>query len=584
MKKSVAIFIVLLSILSFSSCGTQSKKLAEVVTSTPEIEASDAKPSALSTTPESENALSGTQVITSKVVNNCGNCVIQGEKIYYTNSYDNGTLYSMNVNGSDNRKLNNDWTPWFCASGERIYYQNGNDGMNIYVMNTDGSGRKKLNDDDSGNINIIGDRIYYSNTDDGFTLYSMNIDGSDRKKLNGDIPLYMNVVGDRIYYSGELSGIKGIYSVKTDGTDRIKLTDDSPYLLSVADGWIYYNNENDGFKLYAIRTDGSDRHKLNDDYALSINVVDGRIYYQNGNEGKIYSINTDGSDRKLLSDDSADWLVVGDSRIYYTITGAKIYSMNIDGNDKQLLMDLTSDVYKDVTYEINARLRKDMPEYRFVATGITQTGDWMPGYVMGLKVYDENGRSILSADFSQTIDDVVVGNYVYTEMMDTMGLHVADVNFDGYKDVIILNTFGGAHSNTWYDCWLWNPETSSFVKSESFAGICNPALDSEKKYIYSTGGSGAGRQEWDIYQFIDGEFVVTNSLSYELTNEVYHFIEQKLVNRKMKIVRDDIIQEESFDNALSAAGYINDNLWQLDNPRWILEKWKIGSLSGKQND
>ncbi len=568
MKKSMIIFTVLLSILSFSSCGTQSNKLADAVTSTTEIEADDIKPSALSATPEPENALSGTPVNISKVINNCGNCTIQGEKIYYSNSYDNGAVYCMNTNGSDNRKLNDDWAPWFYVSGDRIYYQNGIDGMKIYAMNTDGSRRQKLNDDNSENINIIGDRIYYNNTDDGFTLYSMNTDGSDRKKLSDDIPLYMNVDGDRIYFSGELSGIKGIYSVKTDGTDRIKLTDDSPYLMIAADGWIYYNNENDSYKLYAVKTDGSGRHKLSDDYALSINVVDDLIYYNNGNEGKIYSINTDGSNRKLLSDDSADWLVVEDSSIYYTITGAKIYSMNIDGSGKQLLTDLTSNVYKDVTYEINSRLHKDMPEYRFVATGITQTGDWMPGYVMGLKVYDENGRSLLSADFSQTIDDEVVGNYVYSEMMDTMGLHVTDVNFDGYKDVIILYTFSGAHSNTWYDCWLWNPETSSFIKAESFAGICNPALDPEKKYIYSTGGSGSGNQEWDIYQFIDGEFVVTNSLSYEVANKGYHFIEQKLVNGKMEIIRDDVIQKDSFDDALSAASYISDELWQLDNPRW----------------
>ncbi|HWT74207.1 MAG TPA: DUF5050 domain-containing protein [Mobilitalea sp.] len=570
MKKSVIIFTVLLSILSFSSCGTRSGKLAEVVVNTPEIEASDAEPSAFSATSEPETVQLITPAITSKIVNNCGNCAIQGEKIYYANSYDNGTLYSMNSNGSDNCKLNNDWTPWFYVSGDRIYYQNGKDGMKIYVMNTDGSGGQKLNDDDSGNINVTGDRIYYSNTDDGFTLYSMNTDGSDRKKLNGDIPLYMNVVGDRIYYSGELSGTKGIYSVKTDGTDRIKLTDDSPYLMIVADGWIYYNNENDGSKLYAIRTDGSDRHKLNDDYALRINVVDDLIYYVNGNEWKIYSINTDGGDRKLLSDDSADWLVVGDSRIYYTITGAKIYSMNIDGSDKQLLADLTSDEYKDVTYEISTRLREDMPEYRFVATGVTLGADeWATGYVMGLEVYDENDLPLLTADFSQTFYDQLIGNPVYNQMMDTMGLHVTDVNFDGYKDVIILNNFGGAHSNTWYDCWLWNPETSSFVESESFADICNPALDPEKKCIYSTGGSGAGNHEWDIYQFIDGEFVVTNSLFYEVTNEGYHFIEQRLVNGEMEIVRDDVIKEEdNFDDALTAAGYINDDLWQLDNPRW----------------
>ena len=568
MKKIVIVFTVLISILSLSSCGIRSGKLSETGDSSREIDESDAKPSELSETKEPETAQPDSPLIPAKVINNCGDCAIQGEKLYYTNSYDNGTLYSMNIDGSDNRKLNNDWTSWLHVSGNRIYYQYGMGGM-IYVMNSDGSGQQKLNDDDSGNINVTGDRIYYSNTDDDFTLYSMNTDGSDRKKLNDDTPLYMNVVGDRIYYSGELNGSKGICSVKTDGTDRIKLTDDEPYLMTVADGWIYYNNENDDNKLYAIRTDGTDRHKLNDDYALSINVVGDLIYYKNGNEGKIYSINTDGSNRKLLSDDNAEWLVASDGRIYYTITGANIYSMNLDGSDKQLLVDLDRDAYKTVTYEINANLHEAMPEYHFVATGMTRVGEeWGTGYVMGLEVYDENGLSLLSADFSQASFDQVIGNPVYNEMMDTMGLHVTDVNFDGYKDVIILNSYSGAHGNTWYTGWLWNPETVSFVEAKSFAGICNPALDPEKKCIYSTGGSGADHNEWDIYQFIDGEFVVTNSLSYELSEKGYHFIEQKLENGKLEVIRDDLIQADRFHDALSAAGYINDDRWQLEHPRW----------------
>ncbi len=569
MKKSLIIFTVFIFILSFGGCGTRSGEVEETKAKVPENEAGDTGLSAVPAASEQDTAPISAPEVTPEVVNNRGDCALQGGRLYYINNYDNITLYSMNIDGSDNRKLNEDWTSWFYVFGDRIYYRNGQDGK-IYVMNTDGSGRQRLNDDDSGHINVIGDRIYYSKWDEASALYSMNTDGSDRKKVDGDNSSYMNMVADdRIYYYGDFNGSKGIYSIKTDGSDRIKLTDDSPYRMTVADGWIYYNNENDDTKLYAIRTDGSDRHKLTDDYGLSINVVDNRIYYQNGNENKIYSINTDGSDRKLLSEDSAEWLVVGGGRIYYTMTGANIYSMNTDGSDKRILADLRSGLYKDVTYEISASLREDMPEYRFVAKGMTTgTDEWVHGSVMGLEVFDENGLSLLTADFSYTFRDLVEGNGVYNIMMDTMGLHVTDVNFDGYKDVIILNNFSGAHANTWYDCWLWNPEDSSFVKAETFTDIANPALDMEKKCIYSTGGSGAGNRTWTIYQFIDGEFKATNSLSYNEANEKYYFKEQKLVNGEMEMVRDDVIKEDSFEDAVSSAGYIDDELWQLEHPRW----------------
>jgi hypothetical protein len=217
------------------------------------------------------------------------------------------------------------------------------------------------------------------------------------------------------------------------------------------------------------------------------------------------------------------------------------------------------------TYEIKTHLHESMPEYRYVATGVIQgTDEWMFGYVMGLDVYDENGESILSADFSEISDGEAIGCYVLNEMMDTMGLHVTDVNFDGYKDVIILNMFGGAHCNTWYDCWLWDTKTSSFVESESFAEICNPALDAEKNCIYSTGGSGAAFWGGSIYKFIDGEFVVTNDLYTDWDG----LVEWALINGKMEIVRevsfggnDQILEREK-------EYYRNSELWQLDHPHW----------------
>ena len=218
------------------------------------------------------------------------------------------------------------------------------------------------------------------------------------------------------------------------------------------------------------------------------------------------------------------------------------------------------------TYEIRKRLHESMPEYRFVATGLVQGPDeWMYGYVLGLDVYDENGKSILSEDFSEITDNgEVTGYHVYNEMMDTMGLHVTDVNFDGYKDVIILNTFAGAHANTWYDCWLWDTKTASFVKSESFSQIVNPALDAEKKCIYSTGGSGAAFWGGSIYKFIDGEFVLTN----ELDTDSNGLVERALIDGKWEIIREVTYGDDITTLEREQEYYRNSELWQLDHPHW----------------
>lgn len=242
------------------------------------------------------------------------------------------------------------------------------------------------------------------------------------------------------------------------------------------------------------------------------------------------------------------------------------------------------DGFETHTYEVTARLHDNMPEYRFVATGAVGSEEKRStGFVLGLKGYDENGKQMLSKDFSQVWDGELVGYHVYNEMMDTMGLHVVDVNFDGYRDIIILNTFSGAHGNTWYDCWLWDPETSSFVFSESFAGICNPALDPEKQCIYSAGGSGAAYWGGFIYQFIDGAFVVTN----ELYTDWDGLEESALVHGQMETVRKvsygDGVQSEILEK--EQEYYKNSELWQLDHPHWYwvgghhadqwLESWQF---------
>lgn len=138
------------------------------------------------------------------------------------------------------------------------------------------------------------------------------------------------------------------------------------------------------------------------------------------------------------------------------------------------------------------------------------------------------------------------------------------MNFDGYKDVIILNTFGGAHSNTWYDCWLWDTDTSAFVASKSFAEICNPALDAEKKCIYSAGGSGAAYWGGMIYKFIDGEYVVTN----ELETDWDGLVERALVNGKMEIVREVSYRDNDELLEREKQYYRDSALWQLDHPHW----------------
>lgn len=116
----------------------------------------------------------------------------------------------------------------------------------------------------------------------------------------------------------------------------------------------------------------------------------------------------------------------------------------------------------------------------------------------------------------------------------------------------------------WYDCWLWNAETSSFVASESFVEICNPALDPEKKCIYSAGGSGAAYWGGSIHKYIDGEFVVANDFYTDWNG----LVETELVNGVIEVIREVSYLAGDETEAVEREYYKNSELWQLDNPHW----------------
>ena len=275
---------------------------------------------------------------TSGNILNYGHAAIQGDRIYYSNANDNGYMYAIKTDGTDNKKLNDDVSAYINVAGDLIYYCNSSDGRKLYTMKTDGTDKQKLNDDWSYFITVIGDLIYYSNGDDDWKPYTMKTGGTDRKKLNDDMSSFINVENGRIYYCNDSDNGK-LYTIKINGKDRKKLSDDVAMWLNVVGNRIYYSNDSDDGKLYTIKTNGKDRKKLSDDAALWLNVANDRIYYHNVSDGgKLYTIKIDGSDRKKLNDDvSLNIHVVGDRIYYFNGDDYKQYTMKTDGTDRQII-------------------------------------------------------------------------------------------------------------------------------------------------------------------------------------------------------------------------------------------------------
>ena len=282
---------------------------------------------------------------------------IEGNRIYYSNGIDSGKLYSMNPDGSDKQKLNDDNARYINVVGDRLYYTDchidGNKNLNqLCSIKTDGTDRQVLGPDWCFSVTVVGDRIYYTDfTMDplGYTsagyIYSIKTDGTDQKKLCDDVIGGYTVGGGQIYYIDA----SGLCSMNLDGSHQKTLSADFPgRYIQVMDNRIFYTTgsasafpyADDDLKIFSIKLDGSDRQKLTDDRCDYINAAGGRVYYiaLNPSNMSICSVKTDGGDpRTLISGDYYQNINVAGGRVYYGDGKGGLYSMNIDGSDRQIV-------------------------------------------------------------------------------------------------------------------------------------------------------------------------------------------------------------------------------------------------------
>lgn len=154
--------------------------------------------------------------------NNAGNLYNNGyfcesdHTIYFKNMADNGTLYSMDLDMNNFKKLNGDKVSYINANGPYIYYSrmNLNDKVTevlfnvnctgLYRCDTDGKSIKNLYTDPTGLACQYGNTVFYQhyNKKTGLSLYKVGIDGNDENKISDDAIIPGCFKDGKMYYSG----------------------------------------------------------------------------------------------------------------------------------------------------------------------------------------------------------------------------------------------------------------------------------------------------------------------------------------------------------------------------------------------
>lgn len=290
----------------------------------------------------------------------------------------------ISLTGNTGGNLNNGGL--YAESNGKVYFSNAYDNGCLYSMNTDETDLKKISSTQVNSINVGGDFLYYymdsagSGTGLGYVvrtygIYRSRLNGKDTKCLDRNAAVTMQLVGDYLYYQRYTNqDFTKFYKIKTDKTDNILVSDSIINPAACNNGIIYFNGTEQDHYLYALdtRTDNIST------------IYEGNLWYPVYQGGYIYYMDVSSNYRlcryslsenivEILTNDRVDLFNVGDSYIYYqrnSTTEPALMRMRLDGSEPEVVafgnytnINLTS------TYAYFNAFGEDVPVYHTPVNG-----------------------------------------------------------------------------------------------------------------------------------------------------------------------------------------------------------------------
>jgi hypothetical protein len=329
--------------------------------------------------------------------------VTEEDGLYYINQRD-GSIYRIEIDGSNKAKITNGASSFFSVSEGWVYYVlNGTSEVNyerIYKIRKDGTENTLLVEGKPNeylsDFKVFGNYIYYHTFNSNDFMYKVKTDGTERARISveGEHIDTMNVSKDGLLFK---SMFYNSILCKVDMNSKSEaIIDKAPaYDTRLLAEWLLYKNLDNSLGLNADKADSSDNnepfmgcisevklhgttayflvksgdhsnlYKLNlsnpepklitEGKIVSYDVAGDLIYYSDSSIHTIYSIKSDGTGKKEVAKKAGDYLLVRDDWIYLTYNNTGIYRMKTNGSDGDFLvqsswMNSTFAIYDDWIY------------------------------------------------------------------------------------------------------------------------------------------------------------------------------------------------------------------------------------------
>lgn len=233
--------------------------------------------------------------------------------VYFSNAYDGGALYSMNVNETNLKRLNTTVSRNILSGGDYLYYfQTGssNRGGFGYLRSPasfnrcrkDGKKIESIVRSIIVNAQLVGnDLIVLDNNDSNPCVKKIKIDKSDEQILFNYQINPSCAVGNTIYYNETVSS-HYLYSINTSSGTRSVVWEYNLWYPVVDGEYVYFLDIENGYKLCRYHLTANFVEILTNDRVECYNLGNGYIYYQTGGtDPKLMWMYLDGSNKTVVS-------------------------------------------------------------------------------------------------------------------------------------------------------------------------------------------------------------------------------------------------------------------------------------------
>lgn len=274
----------------------------------------------------------------------------------------------------------------FCEDDEKVYFANAYDNNSLYSMNPDESEMKKLASSQVEDINAGGDYLYYYQTDtasaSSFSFIS-RFNGIYRIKKNGgraacltrDTAMLTLLVDDYLYYQhyDSKEGIT-LHKLKTDKSEETVAADFNINPASIENGMIYFNGTGNDHYLYGLDTRTDTVRTLWTGNLWNPVAYGGYVYYMDvPNNYRLCRYSRSDGSIQVVTEDRIDCFNIAGNYVYYQKNDAKepaLKRVTLDGANEEVIRNGNHEKINITSnYVYFSEFEQPMPVYKTPVNG-----------------------------------------------------------------------------------------------------------------------------------------------------------------------------------------------------------------------